>query len=264
MNKRAHVFAAILWLLSVVTVYGQVGFTMPTFTNTSTGQNLDVPVTVVNFDTVFAIQYVIKWNPQVLEFTGLTKPNNPLSIVDSLCFNLAEAPQGIIRFRWFNTSSPKTLADGADIFHLQMKVIGVDGTSTPISFTELPPITYYEVVRGPGNQFFNLSNSLITNGLVVVGTVSVNGPSDAEWMALKAAPNPFSDQVSIAFDVAESGPVQYYITDVAGKICYSEKKYLNSGRNGTVIANGVFPAKGLYFVHVLSGGRHAVQPIVYQ
>lgn len=264
MNKRAHVFAAIIWLLSVVTVSGQVGFTMPTFTNTSTGQNLDFPVTVVNFDTVFSIQYVIQWDPQVLKFTGLSKPNNPLGIVDSVCFNLAEAPQGIIRFRWFNTFSPKTLADGADIFHLEMKVLSADGTSTPVSFTELPPITYYEVVRGPGNQFYNLSNSLITNGLVVVGTVPVNEPSDAELMALKTAPNPFSDQVSITFDVAESGPARFYITDLAGRICYDEKKYLNSGRNGTVIANGVFPAKGLYFVHVLSGDRHAVQPIVYQ
>ena len=264
MSKRTHVLAAAIWLLSIVTVFGQVGFSLPTFTNTATGQTLDMPVTVVNFDTVFAVQYVIQWNPQVLEFSGISKPNNPLGIVDSLCFNLAEAPQGIIRFRWFNTFSPKTLADATDIFHLNMKVVGNNGANSSVIFTELPPTTYYEVVRGPGNQFFNLSNSLITNGLVVVGMVPVDEPSGSYSLDVLAAPNPFSDQVTLSYDLPESGDTRVFVTDITGKICYDENKYLVRGRNGTVIANGVFPAKGMYFVHLLSGSIHAVQPIVYQ
>jgi hypothetical protein len=262
MIKRAHVFAAILWLLSSFSVQAQPGFSLPTLLGTTTGQNLDMPITVVNFDTVFAIQYVIQWDPQVLKFTGLSKPNNPLNIVDSLCFNLLEAPQGIIRFRWF-VATPKTLADGTDIFHLEFKVISANGTASQVNFTEIPPTTYYEVVRGPGNQFFYLNNSPITNGLVVVGTIDAPEQPVAP-VALSVAPNPFSGDLNLSFDMPESGDARLFITDLTGKICYDEKKYLNQGTSGTVIANGVFPAKGMYFVHLATSDQHFVQSIVFQ
>ncbi len=264
MIKRSHVFAAMLWLLTSFTVQAQPGFSLPTFLGTTTGQNINMPVTVVNFDTVFAIQYVIQWNPQVLKFTGLSKPNNPLSIVESVCFNLMEATQGTIRFRWFNSASPKTLADGADIFHMEFKVISGNGTATEVRFTELPPVTYYEVVRGPGNQFFTLLNSPITNGIITVGTVDAPEQQPEAATTIIAAPNPFSEQLNLQLDAPESGQSRLFVTDISGKVLYDEKIYLNRGRNGTVIANGVFPAKGMYFVHLTTGGHHTVQPIVFQ
>lgn len=260
---KGHLFAwsAVVCLFFTTSVYAQVGVSLPTFTNTDPGQVLEMPVTVVNFDTVFSVQFVVQWDPAVLEFQSVVHPNNPLAIVDSLCFNLLEAGEGIIRFRWYSTL-PKTLPDGADVFRLKMKVIGAIGTSTNVAFTELPPVTYFEIVRGPGSQFYTLATALLTQGAVSVGVVSANEPGAS--LSLKATPNPFSISTQIQFDLPESGVAHIWVTDLAGKIIFSEKKYHNRGINGTVIANTELRSKGLYFVHVTTAGTHAVQPIVFQ
>ena len=261
--KRTHVLAAVIWLLSLVSVFGQVGFSLPSFTNTAAGQQLDVPVTVVNFDTVFSIQYVLQWNPAVLEFQSITKPNNPLGIVDSACFNLTEAAAGQIRFRWYSTF-PRTLIDGADLFHMNLKVIGANGTSSSIIFTEIIPITYFEVVRGPGNQFFNLSQALITNGSVGVGMPSsVDAPS-GQTIKTAVAPNPFSDFTRIQFELTQRGSVRLMLTDVAGKICYETNEILDRGQHEKVVLSSNLPAKGMYYVHLFSADAHTVRAIVAQ
>jgi Cohesin domain/Secretion system C-terminal sorting domain len=262
-KKRTCVLVAFLWLLSFGTSWSQVGLKLPTYTNTSNGDQLDLPVTVVNFDTVFSLNMVIKWDPQVLEFQSLSFPANPLNLMDTTHFGLSQAvSDGILRMFWY-TLNPRTLLDGKDIFHMNMKVIGQNGNSTKVEFTELPPVTYFEIVRGPGNQFFNLNTALLTQGYVGVGTVSDNEVPNSE-ISISAAPNPFSEQIFIGFDLQNSGETQLMITDVTGKICFEEKKYLNSGRNGTVIANTDLPAKGMYFVHLLTATGHTVHPIVFQ
>lgn len=261
MIKRSLVLVAALWLLNSVHLSGQPGFSFPSFTNTDTGQYLDFPVQVVNFDSVFSIQFVIKWDPQVLEFQAVEHLVNPLNIVDSICFNLTEAPMGLIRFRWYS-SSYKTLSDNVAIYKLKMKVVGQDGSSTVVRFTEQLPLTYFEVVRGPGNQFFNQNTALLTNGNVTVGTVSNKEISDVAQ--LPAAPNPFVYSTIIQV-VAEKDQVsRLYITDVSGKICYEEKKYLNYGITGIEIANTQLRGKGMYFVHLVTEDAHIVQSIVYQ
>jgi hypothetical protein len=265
MIKRSHVLAAFLWLSSFFMANAQVGFNLPTFTGVNPGTVLDMPMRVVNFDTVISVQFVIQWDPAVLKFVGLSQPTNPLSIVDSICFNFNEAQEGIIRFRWYSPGAPRTLADSVDIFHIQMRAIGGNGTATPVAITELPPQTVFEVARMPGPQFYNLSTALITSGAVSIGTVSsTEATGAAAQIRIEATPNPFTEQINLTFDLPSGGETQCTITDVNGKICYQEKKYLEQGRTGTVIANGVFPARGLYFVHIANGAFHAVQPIVYQ
>lgn len=262
MIKRSLVLVAALWLLNSVHLSGQPGFSFPSFNNTDTGQYLDFPVGVVNFDSVFSIQFVVKWDPQVLEFQAVEHLVNPLNIVDSLCFNVAEAPAGLIRFRWYSASY-KTLADNVAIFKLKMKVVGPDGSSTLVRFTEQLPTTYFEVVRGPGNQFFNQNTALLTNGTVTVGTVSNNDISK-EAQQMQVAPNPFVYSTTIRVTTEKEQLSRLYITDLSGKICHEEKKYLNYGITGIEIANTQLRGKGMYFVHLVTEDAHLVQPIVYQ
>lgn len=267
MSKRSHVLAAAVWLLSFTSLFGQVGFTLPAYSNTNTGDLLDFPVEVVNFDSVFSVQYVIRWDPQVLEFQSIEHVVNPLNIVDSLCFNLLEVGQGIIRFRWFSNSF-RTLADETAIFTIKMKVTGAIGSASSVYFTEIPPVTYFEVVRGPGNQFYFLNTppqALITNGQVTVGMVSADAPfAPTVDEALWVAPNPFSGHIRATYLNRSAGSVRIFISDVTGKICYESEKYLDLGIHGIEIANTVLRGKGTYFLHIVANGVHEVQPIVYQ
>lgn len=265
MFKRSHVLVAIVWLLSLASSFGQVGFTLPSYSNTNTGDVLDFPVKVVNFDSVFSMQYVMRWDPQVLEFQSLDHVPNPLAIVDSLCFNLTQAGQGIIRFRWFSTLY-KTLPNETAIYSLKMKVVGANGSASSLYFTELPPVTYFEVVRGASNQIFNLNlppQALLTNGQVTVGMVDGFEPGLAS-SSLLVYPNPFSNSFSVAYESVSVEEARVYITDLLGKIIFEEKKYPNLGRVGMEIANVQIPGKGTYFLHVVQGDVHAVRPIVYQ
>ena len=262
---RSYVLVAILWLFSLASSFGQVGFTLPSYSNTNTGDVLDFPVKVVNFDSVFSMQYVMRWDPQVLEFQSLDHVPNPLGIVDSLCFNLTQAGQGIIRFRWFSTLY-KTLSNETAIYSLKMKVVGGNGTGSSLYFTELPPVTYFEVVRGASNQIFNLNQppqALITNGQVTVGMVSGFEPNSTASSVL-IFPNPFSSSFSISYESSSEDEALVYITDLFGKLIFEEKKYPNLGRVGMEIANVQLPGKGTYFLHVVQGDVHAVRPIVYQ
>jgi hypothetical protein len=147
-----------------------------------------------------------------------------------------------------------------------MKVVGGNGTGSSLYFTELPPVTYFEVVRGASNQIFNLNQppqALITNGQVTVGMVSGFEPNSTASSVL-IFPNPFSSSFSISYESSSEDEALVYITDLFGKLIFEEKKYPNLGRVGMEIANVQLPGKGTYFLHVVQGDVHAVRPIVYQ
>jgi hypothetical protein len=261
MTKRSLVLATAVWLLSFFSLSAQVGFSMPTVTNTVTGQQVNLPVSVINFDTVLTAQFVIWWDPQVIQFEGIEHQPNPLSLVDSVRFNQNETAQGFLYFTWEKFSG-LTLADGTVIFTLNMKVIGANGTSTNVVFTEAPPTLYFEVVRNPGGQVFNINTALLTQGFVGVGTVDAP-EQQATFSNLLVAPNPFSAATTATFSLTEAAPVRCWVTDVTGRICFEEIRQWPAGRNGTVIDNTLLHAHGLYFLHLSTGQEHVVRPIVF-
>lgn len=263
MIKRSHVFAVCIGLLYCTSLFGQVGFSLPTYTNTNNGDNLNFPVSVVNFDSVFSIQFVIQWNPDVLEFQSVEHLVNPLNIVDSVCFNLLEAQSaGVIRFRWYTSSSYKTLPNAAAIFTLKMRVVGEDGMFTPVAFTELPPITYYEVVRGAPNQFFNLNNSLLTNGKVTVGLVGSDEPQDI-FSGISIAPNPVTTGTVLRFFTTDSNDAFYSVTDVTGKAVLSSVFSTQPGLNEVPLNTSGFGSPGVYYLHLWSGATSFTRAIYY-
>lgn len=260
MIKHSLVLAVCLGLLYSPSLFGQVGFSLPTYTNTSTGQNLDFPVSVVHFDSVFSIQFVIQWNPDVLEFKGIEHLVNPLAIVDSSCFNLSEVSEGFIRFRWYS-SSYKTLQNTTAVFTLKMQVVGLNGTSSPISFTELPPVTYFEIVRGVNNQFFFLNTALLTNGSVSVGIVGNEEPGMST--AIKVFPNPFSSTATLTFDMPRAGNVLWRITDALGRIVQEESFEAQQGRNEVLINQAALFHNGVYYIQLLTDQQRIVHPVIF-
>ena len=262
MNKRSLVLVACLGLLYFPSLFGQVGFSLPSYTNTSTGQNLDFPVSVVHFDSVFSIQFVIQWNPSILEFQGIEHLVNPLNIVDSSCFNLLETSQGFIRFRWYS-SSYKSLQNTATIFTLKMKVIGLNGTVSPVVFTELPPVTYFEIVRGKNNQFFFLNTAMLTNGSVTVGTVDSEEPATVFAGDLSIAPNPFSASATLAFEMPQSDEVKLRITDALGRIVHQADFQVQQGHNEVQLNGTALVNNGIYYIHLLTDRQQVVRPVIF-
>ena len=264
MSKRFYMTVVCLGLLYCSTVSAQVGFKMPTYTNTVPGQAVGLPVSVVNFDSVFSIQFVIKWDPAVLEFQSIEHVVNPINIIDSLMFNLNDTANGNIRFLW-NSNTYKSLQTGAAIFKLNMKVVGDDGTWTFINFSEIDPATVFEVVNivNGQNVFTPLDSALLTHGRVNVGIVGSEEPYVSGASNLKIFPNPATAVTpAVTFHLPQSSDVVLRISDMTGRTVFQEVFEGAQGDNTRLLKDAQIPCNGIYYCQIHSGNAVISAPFV--
>ncbi len=123
------------------------------------GESICVPVTVMDFDGIAAMQFSLAWDPTVLEFTGTQ--NFGLTDLTAGSFNIDGTANGQIAVAWFdNAAQGITLADGTTVFELCFNVIGANGTNTTITFTDTP--TARELAIASGTIEFQSSDGTIT------------------------------------------------------------------------------------------------------
>lgn len=116
-------------------------------------------------------------------------------------------------------------------------------------FGNLAPNQYVAIVEGQG----------------VTGVLSPR-PGGKGLRLLPAAPNPFRDSVVIRWEQDEAAPVLIEITDMQGKIIYSEKMQSPAGKrewrwNG-LDAGGSRVADGVYAVTLKGQGGQATQQVI--
>ncbi|MEM6320069.1 MAG: cohesin domain-containing protein [Bacteroidota bacterium] len=136
--------------------------------NTPVGSTVCVPVTVNDFDLIASLQFSLQWDPSVLQFTEVRGFN----LVDLTAgnFNTTQAASGRMALAWFdNTAQGVTLADGATIFEMCFTVLGANGTSSSIVFTDTP--TSREAATPNATIDFTE-----TNGVVTIGDGTIDPP----------------------------------------------------------------------------------------
>lgn len=257
MNQRILILVVSLWLIQNNVLSAQaVGFSLPTVNNITPGQNMLLPVSVTNFDSILSAQFVIRWNPQVLQFQSVASLNLPN--LDPEDFGMTEAvDSGFIRFGWasptdvMHPNEGTTVADGTVIFRLKMKAVGPDTSSTPVRFTELAPLTIFEVTKGNGQVFGYAPGNIppvLHPGFVAIGyTVATHEAGNPDAF-VRVSPNPFQASTQIMLTLEEASPVQLIVTDVAGRILLEKKFQLPAGQHGMEIASSQLREKGTYFM----------------
>ena len=174
------------------------------------GESICVPVTVMDFDGIAAMQFSLAWDPAVLEFTGTQ--NFGLTDLTAGSFNIDGTDNGQIAVAWFdNAAQGITLADGTTIFELCFNVIGANGTSTNITFTDTP--TARELAIASGTIDFQSSDGTITveegdvimpptgDGIINIGAIeSPPGSSVCIPVSVKDFTGIASMQFSLAWD----------------------------------------------------------------
>lgn len=108
------------------------------------GNNIIVPFTVKDFNTITGGQGSINWDTNVLTFVGSTTN----ATVTSLLINSPVAGQATYSFFDANLLG-FTLADGDTLFTLEFQVIGAQGTSSALALTDNPIVQEY--FRAPVN-----------------------------------------------------------------------------------------------------------------
>lgn len=268
MNLCLRIVFVSLWLsFTSLLSAQQVGLSLPFLNNVNSGSLISMPVKVTNFDSITSAQFVIRWDPAVLQFFTTDQYNLP--DLDGMDFGtLNTLDSGILRFAWTpsNLSTGVTVPDETTIFRLRLKALGPVNSGTAVTFGSAPPTDFEITQLENGNIVARTINQVtLTQGFVAIGyTVAAGEPaSDAEALSLKVAPNPFNTKTQITFDLETAGDVQVTITDAAGRtILEKTMPQLSQGQHGMEIVSPELREKGMYYLILRTKTRLCVQPLI--
>lgn len=111
--------------LTIALLFSNIAFTQIeiNFPNVSgtCGSTIDIPVTVNNFNNVFAAQFSVEWDTDVLQHNGQTVVGLP----QIFNFGTSQLSNGRLGFSWFDgNASGETLMDGDTLFFINFTVLG--------------------------------------------------------------------------------------------------------------------------------------------
>jgi gliding motility-associated-like protein len=107
--------------------------------NGTTGDTVCIPITVDNLVDVTNVQFTLEWDPAILDFVEVQNLNTNLPSLDISSFNTSLTGGGVLPFAWLDfLGGSNTLADGATLFEVCFEILGSDGQSSPVNFTDSP------------------------------------------------------------------------------------------------------------------------------
>ena len=198
------------------------------------GQTVRVPVKVSNFKGLSGYQFAIKWDKEMLAFSGVQN----LALAGR--FGIAHTGEGILTVVWDDASAESTeLAAGTVVFEMSFKVVGTIGSST--AFAAAPEQT----------------RSVAINGQLQAINVEVSNPGVAIVKAGEGFevypnyPNPFATQTHISFNVPEAASVEITVYNTIGNTIDRFSHQAQPGQNTLLWnPNGKNIENGIYFYTV--------------
>ncbi len=209
-----------------------------------------------NFSTIASQDVNVDWTP----------PSNPTNLFDGTGADMDTTYNGTqLSNNWNSSFDPNsgvslyefaigTSSGGTNVLtwtgNLQ------DTTVTYTGLTLVPGTTYYTSVRTT-NHAGLISSVVTSDGILYLS--SATGVKDYASIisGLYAYPNPFNSSSTINYSLAESGSVQFTLTDVLGR----NVQHFNAGEQAAgnhqvvVDAGSLSLAKGIYFLQMLSSGE---------
>jgi len=146
MNRTSSALLLVLGMLgTMATMRAQSAVTLSAGRGSgASGTTVCVQVSASGFRKIISMQYSMKWDTQVLEFTGVKDFRLPFLTQDN--FGLGKSKSGQLTFAWIdNNLKGITLPDGSPIFQLCFRLKGKSGSAGAISFSPQP--TPYEVAN---------------------------------------------------------------------------------------------------------------------
>jgi hypothetical protein len=125
------------------------------------GAQIQVPVTVKDFNNIISIQGTIEFNPQILNFVSVQGFNLPG--MNASNFGISETQNGKLMFSWFEGNlNGQYLQDSSHIFTIVFSITGNVGQQSQLTFGNTP--TSLEII----NSYFQSEQIVLINGLVDV------------------------------------------------------------------------------------------------
>lgn len=258
------------WVWSAIFFLGfpilraQVTFSLPLVNNVTPGTVVTMPVRVAKFDSIVGVQFVIQWDPAVINYLSVLNFNLPGLTIDN--FGRKDTAQGILRFAW-NTPLVKagvSLPDSTVIFLIKFGVKGANGQGTPVAFTEIPPTQFEVVLADTARAPLRMKDCVLKHGYVAIGFAVSTGESreDPSSLPVKIWPNPFAHRTLVSFALSSAEEVQLVLIEASGRIVEEQRYALPAGWHGIEIAAAQLPRHGVHFLLLRTRTQTSVQPLV--
>lgn len=126
---------------------------------TSSGEEICVPIKGKNFNKIVSMQYTLRWDPNLLKFNRLT--DFKLKALSANNFNAKETAKGQLAKSWFDPAIQGiTINDGESIYSVCFETLGASGSESYIYFSGDP--TIIEMSDPSGEINFKSEKSFIS------------------------------------------------------------------------------------------------------
>jgi len=243
-------FALLLWFV----VPAQAQLTMfAEDLEAEKGETVIMDFTVVDFDSISAIQLTLNWDSTLLVYKSVTATDSLPNLNEVSNFNPKEANE--LRFLWFPPNA-HSLADSSIIFSVEFEAICQGDSLSSVSFSNTDV------------QFIKDGKETSTDLIATDGSVKVMCPThtfnvtDLSSSLYQNAPNPFNDFTFVKFETQKVDDVEFQVFDLEGKMIYSHKEKYGRGLHQIKLEKNLFPSSGTYFYRIVSSAGIATKKLI--
>ena len=243
-------FALLLWFV----VPAQAQLTMfAEDLEAKNGETVVMDFSVVDFDSISAIQLTLNWDSTILIYKSVTATDSLPNLNEDVNFNDKDADE--LRFLWFPPNA-HSLADSAIIFSVEFEVIGKCDSTSLISFSN----TDVQFIKD-GKE---MPTSLVaTDGsFKVMCTTPTFSLTDQNTSLYQNVPNPFTDFTSVKFETQKLDDIEFQIFDLEGKMIYNHKEKYGRGLHQIRLEKNLFPSSGAYLYRIVSSAGIATKKLI--
>ena len=245
MTIKKLLFTLLIGALSVLPLSAQLSIAVSDITGEK-GQIVEAGISIAGFQDISSMQFSINWDSTVLAFKAVENLTDVLPDFTEKEIGLVETASGAIRVAWFdNTISGISIPDNTQLLTLKFEILGEEGTNSAITITSQPIVI----------EFTNLDGDLVELAEIEVGNITV--PDNTTSISFLTAsngmelhqnePNPFKVATKIKAILPLVADVQFYITDISGKIVYQNNFTSVEGENTIVIDRQDLDVSGTYY-----------------
>lgn len=208
------------------------------------GQVVDVPISVSGFDDIFSMQFSLNWDTTVIRFKEVHSFTESLPQFTKESIGTTEVEAGKLIVVWFDNSLQGiSLADSTHLLQVKFEVIGQGGEASDILFSDIPAVI--EIVDASSTVIeATLAHGVISIPETLTSTKFLQSPNGMRLF--QNHPNPFNENTTIQLYFNTVEWVTFAVTDVQGRLVYSEQFRSTIGRNDIQLSKEILPAIGIY------------------
>lgn len=249
------VFALLFW--GVVPVSAQLALILPEV-KAEPGEVIEMDATIEGFAELVALQFSLNWDKSTLKLDSVYGYDLP----GLQPGNFAQIAEDTLVMSWLDFSLQGVdRPDGATLFTLRFELIGAEGDSGRVYFSNEP-------ISMEANQFKNGTNIEVpvepVSGLVVLSTSTAFAAVSAiERMILPPFPNPTSGLVHVPLEVEQAEKVLIRVVDGRGKEVFVKEEYLYTGQQQLDFQLPNSLGEGSYWVTLKGPHINWIKPLIF-